>query len=84
MALAGCLAALGLVALDRAMPPDLSRLRAVGTEVLDREGRTLAVLPAPGGIWRLATRRPMSRRIFSTCWSPPRTAVSAGIPASTR
>ncbi|TCZ57836.1 transglycosylase domain-containing protein [Roseicella aquatilis] len=43
------------VALDRACPPDLSRLRAVGTEVLDREGRILSVLPAPGGTWRLAT-----------------------------
>ncbi|WP_240048407.1 penicillin-binding protein 1C [Crenalkalicoccus roseus] len=43
------------VALDRAFPPDLSRLHAVGTEVLDREGRTLSVLPAPGGVWRLPT-----------------------------
>ena len=41
--------------LDRALPPDLSRLHATGTEVLDREGRTLSVLPAPGGVWRLAT-----------------------------
>jgi penicillin-binding protein 1C len=50
----GALLAL-VLALDRALPPDLSRLRAAGTEVLDREGRTLAVLPAPSGTWRLAT-----------------------------
>ncbi|SDB68688.1 penicillin-binding protein 1C [Belnapia rosea] len=54
------LAALALLAgagwaLDRAFPPDLSRLRAVGHEVLARDGRTLATLPAPGGVWRLAT-----------------------------
>lgn len=48
-------AGLGLAALDRLNPPDLSRLRATGTELLDREGRTLSVLPAPGGTWRLAT-----------------------------
>ncbi len=52
-------AALGLAAfgaaafaLDRMLPPDLSRLRS-GVEVLDREGRTLSVLPVPGGTWRL-------------------------------
>jgi penicillin-binding protein 1C len=43
------------VALDRAFPPDLSRLAAVGTEVLDRQGRTVALLPAPGGVWRFRT-----------------------------
>ena len=42
--------------LDRALPPDMSRMDAVGTEVLDRHGRLLAVLPAPGGVWRLRTR----------------------------
>ena len=54
-------AALGLavvgsavLALDRAFPPDLTRL-AAGVEVLDREGRTLSVLPVPGGTWRLPT-----------------------------
>lgn len=57
---AGCIMGLGLLAgaalvLDRAFPPDLARLHATGTEILDREGRTLSVLPAPGGIWRLAT-----------------------------
>lgn len=45
----------GLLALDHALPPDLSRLQAVGQEVVDRQGRTLAVLPAPGGVWRLRT-----------------------------
>ncbi|MBV1799225.1 penicillin-binding protein 1C [Siccirubricoccus sp. G192] len=54
LALAAILGA-GILALDRALPPDLSRLHSLGTEVLDREGRTLSVLPAPGGIWRLAT-----------------------------
>ena len=46
---------LGLWGPDRAFPPDLSRAVA-GSEILDREGRLLSVLPAPGGIWRLATR----------------------------
>ncbi|MCW3477632.1 penicillin-binding protein 1C [Limobrevibacterium gyesilva] len=41
--------------LDRAFPPDLSRLETVGTEVVDRSGRTLALLPAPGGVWRFRT-----------------------------
>jgi penicillin-binding protein 1C len=41
--------------LDRACPPDLSRVEAVGAEVLDRRGRLLAVLPAPGGVQRLRT-----------------------------
>ena len=45
-------AAAALFALDRLYPPDLSRLAATGTEVLDRNGRTLAMLPAPGGVWR--------------------------------
>jgi len=38
--------------LDWALPPDLSRLASVGTEVLDRNDRPLALLPAPGGVWR--------------------------------
>ncbi len=42
-------------ALDRAFPLDLTRLNATGAEVLDRDGRTLSVLPAPGGTWRLRT-----------------------------
>lgn len=45
------LAAAG-AALDWAFPPDLSRLAAMGTEVQDHAGRTLALLPTPGGTWR--------------------------------
>ncbi len=47
-------AALGaaVVTADRALPPDLSRLTA-GVELLDGQGRTLSVLPVPGGTWRL-------------------------------
>ncbi len=41
--------------LDRAFPPDMSRMASVGTEVLDRQGRLLAILPAQGGVWRLRT-----------------------------
>jgi len=48
--LAGVIAAF---ALDAAFPPDLSRARTVGTEVLDRESRTLALFPVTGGTWRL-------------------------------
>ena len=46
--------AAAVIAADRALPPDLSRLTA-GVEVLDGQGRTLSVLPAPGGVWRLPT-----------------------------
>jgi penicillin-binding protein 1C len=38
--------------LDRLFPPDLSRLAEAGTEVVDRNARTLALLPAQGGVWR--------------------------------
>ncbi len=48
-------ALLAVLALDRIFPPDLSRLHAAGVEVFDRDGRTLSVLPAPGGVWRLRT-----------------------------
>jgi penicillin-binding protein 1C len=41
--------------LDHACPPNLGRLATHATEVLDRQGRTLSVLPAPGGTWRLRT-----------------------------
>lgn len=41
--------------LDRAFPPNLARVQAVGTEVYDRNNRLLALLPAPGGVWRLRT-----------------------------
>ena len=47
--------ALLAVALDRAFPPNLARLHDVGTEVVDRQGRTVALLPAPGGVWRFVT-----------------------------
>ncbi|WP_137127165.1 penicillin-binding protein 1C [Roseomonas sp. HF4] len=43
------------LALDRLFPPDLTRLHATGAEVVDRDGRTLSVLPVPGGTWRLRT-----------------------------
>ena len=43
----------GFAALDRAFPPDLSRLDQVGREALARDGRTLLMTPAPGGVWRL-------------------------------
>jgi len=47
------LATAGIVfALDRVFPPNLNRLAATGTEILDRQGRTVALLPAPGGVWR--------------------------------
>lgn len=49
------LALLGLEALDRAFPPDLSRLAVSGTAFTARDGRTLALLPAPGGVWRFRT-----------------------------
>lgn len=45
----------GVIALDRVLPPDLSRLATVGTEIRDQRGRTLALLPAPGGVWRFRT-----------------------------
>ena len=43
-------------ALDRAFLPDLRRLEATGTEVLDRQGRVVALLPAPGGVWRFRAK----------------------------
>ena len=53
LGLAGALTV--LLALDRALPPDLSRLAAPSRHVLDRRGAVLSVLPAPGGVWRLPT-----------------------------
>ncbi len=41
--------------LDRLYPPDLSRLEATATTVLDRHGAILAMLPASGGVWRFRT-----------------------------
>src|SRR5689334_7647381 len=46
------------VALDRAFPPELARLSAVGTEILDRQDRPLAMLPASGGVWRFRVESP--------------------------
>ena len=40
------------ITLDRAFPPNLTRLASVGTEVLDRNDRPLALIPASGGVWR--------------------------------
>jgi penicillin-binding protein 1C len=45
------IAATGLT-LDRLFPPNLTRLATSGSEILDREGRTVALFPAPGGVWR--------------------------------
>jgi penicillin-binding protein 1C len=41
--------------LDRVFPPNLTRLATTGTEILDRQGKTVALLPAPGGVWRFRT-----------------------------
>lgn len=54
-AVAVALLVAGIVGLDRLVPPDLSRAEAVSAEVTDRDGATLAVFPAPGGVWRLRT-----------------------------
>ena len=45
----------GALLLDRLYPPNLTRLATAGTEILDRQNRTVAVLPAPGGVWRFRT-----------------------------
>lgn len=42
--------------LDRAFPPDMTRFETRAREVTARDGRLLAVWPAPGGMWRLRTR----------------------------
>jgi penicillin-binding protein 1C len=47
------LAALALaMALDRLLPPDLSRLEELSREVVDREGRLLRAFTTPEGTWR--------------------------------
>lgn len=48
------LAATG-AALDWLFPPNLTRFVTLGTVYLDRADRPLALLPAPGGIWRFRT-----------------------------
>jgi penicillin-binding protein 1C len=45
------LAAVGAL-LDWSFPPNLSRLASVGTEIVDRHDRPVALLPAQGGVWR--------------------------------
>lgn len=54
----------GLLALDRTLPPDMSRLAQTGTVVLDRDDRVLSLLPAPGGVWRFATATDAVSPIF--------------------
>jgi penicillin-binding protein 1C len=58
------LASGGFMLLDRAFPPDLSRLDRAGAEILDRNGRTLEMLPAAGGIWRLRTAADQVSPVF--------------------
>ncbi len=58
------LAAGGFVLLDRTCPPDLSRLVQSGAEILDRDGRTLAMVPASGGVWRLRTAADQVSPVF--------------------
>jgi penicillin-binding protein 1C len=41
--------------LDQLFPPNLERLAVNGTEVFDRQGKTVALLPAPKGVWRFRT-----------------------------
>jgi penicillin-binding protein 1C len=41
--------------LDHFFPPNLARLAQVGTEVVDKDGRIVALKPAPGGVWRFRT-----------------------------
>ncbi|WP_207538936.1 transglycosylase domain-containing protein [Sabulicella rubraurantiaca] len=45
----------GLWALDRALPPDLSRFEAVSAEIPSRDGRLLHAIPVARGTWRLRT-----------------------------
>ena len=55
--LALLLAAIPATALvvDHAFPPNLARMDANATSILDRHGALLAMRPAPGGIWRFRT-----------------------------
>ncbi|TCH99039.1 penicillin-binding protein 1C [Roseococcus sp. SYP-B2431] len=46
----------GAWALDCAFPPPMARFENLAREVAARDGRTLSVLPAAGGVWRLRTR----------------------------
>ena len=46
----------GLWLLDRALPPPMARFENLAREAHARDGRTLSVWPAPGGVWRIRTR----------------------------
>ena len=46
----------GSLALDRVLPPDLSRYHDRSTEVVDAQGRLLRAFTASDGRWRLQTR----------------------------
>jgi penicillin-binding protein 1C len=53
--LASCVALVlagSALGLDWLFPPNLSRLATTGSEILDRHGKTVALFPAPGGVWR--------------------------------
>ena len=52
---AGCVA--GVAALDRAFPPDLSRVRKSALILLDDRGRLLDGRTSADGAWRVETRR---------------------------
>ena len=45
----------GLALLDQIYPPELARIAAQGSEILDRSGQILALRPATGGVWRFRT-----------------------------
>lgn len=47
---------IAVLALDRALPPDLARARAVSPVVVDAGGRPLRTFASPDDTWRLATR----------------------------
>ena len=51
----GLLAAV-VIGLDRAFPPDLSRLSVLGSRVDDASGQILALRPATGGVWKFRTQ----------------------------
>jgi len=54
-ALAATALAAGLLAADRAFPPELSRYHARSVEVVDADGRLLRAFTTPDGKWRLRT-----------------------------
>ncbi len=54
-----------LFSLDRAFPPDLSRLDIVGSTVRDSSGRVLALRPATGGVWKFRTGADQVPRVLT-------------------